>query len=170
MFKKRNRFSQKVLKNGKSKDIAFSFLIFFAGILALLLSAHYVILFGEEIAIGFGVPSIVIGLFLIGFGSSLPELVFQVKTARQGQTDMSLGDALGSVVANSTLILGITSIIQPIEFEASSFMFGVFFMVLIMFVFLWMLHQKERLSVFEGLILILSYVIFLIVELFLQFM
>lgn len=170
LFKKGRKFSQIAFENNKKKDIIFSLMVFFGGILALLLSSHYVVHFGELIAVGIGVPTILIGLFLIGFGSSLPELVFQIRAARSKNEEMSLGDALGSVVANSTLILGITALIQPITFEASSFMIGVFFMVMMMLLLVFMLHQKKRLSVFEGLVLVLLYVLFLITELFVQFL
>jgi cation:H+ antiporter len=61
-----------------------------------------------------GVPSLLIGIVIVGFGTSAPEMVVSAMAAMDGKPDLALGNALGSNIVNTGLILGITAIIAPI--------------------------------------------------------
>ena len=85
--------------------------------------ANYAVESGSQIARGFGVSEWLIGLFLLAFGTSLPELVVSVVAAKKGNAEMSIGNIIGSNVANFSMVLGSAALINPlsIDLEASSF-------------------------------------------------
>src|SRR6056300_683028 len=62
----------------------------------------------------FGMPSLLIGMVIVGFGTSAPEMVVSAISSFQGNPGLSLGNAYGSNITNIALILGITSVISPI--------------------------------------------------------
>ncbi|NPB03917.1 MAG: calcium/sodium antiporter [Thermotogae bacterium] len=64
------------------------------------------------------IPEIVVGLTLVAFGTSLPELVVNVMASLQGSTDVTFGNIIGSNIANILLILGVTALISPIKRHA----------------------------------------------------
>jgi cation:H+ antiporter len=78
-----------------------------------------------NIAREFGITEWVIGLFLVAFGTSLPELVVSIKAARNNNADMAIGAIIGSNVANFTMVLGLSSIVNPLNVNLSANFFDV---------------------------------------------
>ncbi len=76
--------------------------------------AHYVVESGSAIARMFGVSEWLIGLVLIALGTSLPELVVSLVALKKGNADLSIGNIIGSNVANFSMVLGGASIIEPL--------------------------------------------------------
>lgn len=136
------------------------------GIFALLLSSHMIVQLAKGIAVGLNVPVLLIGLFLVAVGTSLPELVFEMKAVREGQVQMALGDLLGSVVANATLILGVSSIIYPIRLDKGldEYLVAIGALVVLYVLFIVFSRSKSRLSRWEGLVLLLIYFAFVVLE------
>ena len=66
-----------------------------------------------------GLPPLLIGMLVIGFGSSMPEMVISGLSASQGNSGLALGNAFGSNITNIALILGLTAAISPIRVESS---------------------------------------------------
>jgi cation:H+ antiporter len=138
------------------------------GAAMLVFSADMVVKTGAGLATQLGVPVFLIGLFLVAVGTSLPELSFEIGAVKRRQVGMVLGDLLGSVVANSTLILGLVSLINPIRlvnglnaYLLASAAFGVMFLLFWLFV-----KSKKKLERWEGLILIGVYIMFVLLEWF----
>ena len=69
-----------------------------------------------------GVSTLIISVLFVGFGTSAPEFAISVGAAYQGSSDISLGNIIGSCVANLLLVLGIASIIKPISSEKKLFL------------------------------------------------
>ena len=70
---------------------------------------------GSAAAAGhFGMPPLLIGMVVVGFGTSAPEMVVSALAATQGNPGLALGNAYGSNITNIALILGITAVIAPI--------------------------------------------------------
>ena len=91
---------------------------------------------GQNIAVALGISTTVVGLSLIAFGTSLPELVTGIKAARRGMPDLSLGNIIGANVLNLLLIVGASGVITPLVLEPMSQQYafpwlGVFFVVLL---------------------------------------
>ncbi|MBW2999054.1 sodium:calcium antiporter [Candidatus Woesearchaeota archaeon] len=146
-------------------EIVSNVFIFIAGLVILFISAEYVIEYGSALAVEYLLPPIFIGIFFIALGTSLPELVFSVISVRTGHSEFLLGNLTGSVIANSTLILAVTSLIHPISANFLFFLSSAMFMVILCFLFMTFVESKERLDWREGIALIMFYTLFLIVEL-----
>lgn len=82
--------------------------------------AHFVVESGSAIAREFGVSEWIIGLFLISLGTSLPELVVSIVAIKKGNADMSIGNIIGSNVANFSMVLGGASLIAPLSISANN--------------------------------------------------
>jgi len=78
-----------------------------------------------NIAQQFGISEWVIGLFLVAFGTSLPELVVSVKAALNNNADMAIGAIIGSNVANFTMVLGLSSIVNPLNVNLNANFFDI---------------------------------------------
>ncbi len=97
------------------KELLIYLLKLTAGIVFLVKGADIFISGALGIAKRLGIPDFVIGLTLIAFGTSLPELMVNIKASLEGATEMTLGNVVGSNIANILLILGIAGIIRPLS-------------------------------------------------------
>lgn len=79
--------------------------------------ADFAIVSASSIARDFGVSEWMIGLFLVAFGTSLPELIVAMQAARSNNADMAIGAIIGSNVANFTMVLGLSSILNPLNVD-----------------------------------------------------
>ena len=87
--------------------------ILIAGLLLILFGANYLVDGSSCIARRFGLSEFVIGLTIVGIGTSTPEMVVSFLSAFKGNADMAIGNIVGSNIFNTMLILGITAIIAP---------------------------------------------------------
>lgn len=88
-----------------------------AGIILLYYGAEYLIKGGVSIALKLKVPSLIIGLTLVAFGTSAPELVVSVDAVLKGSGDISIGNVVGSNICNIALILGLSAVIAPLTVQ-----------------------------------------------------
>ncbi|HER41031.1 MAG TPA: calcium/sodium antiporter, partial [Salinimicrobium catena] len=95
-------------------------ILLFVGFAALIYGATKLVDAASSLAAKMGVPSIVIGLTIVAFGTSAPELVVNVFAATSGSTQMVLGNVLGSNIFNVLAILGISSIIYPLTVKSNT--------------------------------------------------
>lgn len=85
------------------------------GLVLILLGANYLVEGSSSIAKKFGLSEFVIGLTIVGIGTSTPEMVVSFMSAFQGKSDMALGNIVGSNIVNTLLILGVTALITPLS-------------------------------------------------------
>lgn len=91
------------------------YVLFLIGILILIKGADFLVEGASTLAHRMRVPTLVIGLTLVAFGTSLPELIVNIFAAIKGSTDIAFGNIIGSNIANILLVLGIVAIISPIK-------------------------------------------------------
>lgn len=91
------------------------------GLLGLVLGGEYLVRGAVALAQRVGLSPLVIGLTIVGFGTSTPELVTSVQAAMLGAPDIALGNIVGSNIANILLILGVAALIAPLAIERRSF-------------------------------------------------
>lgn len=139
-----------------------------AALSVLFVSAHYVVQYGLRISEQLSVPPILIGIFLLGLGTSLPELSFEIKAAAMHHEEMALGDLIGSVIVNSTLVLGVTAIISPITANFFLFFTSAMWMIVIAFIFLTFAESDGGLNWKEAISLVMLYILFVIVEIYIK--
>lgn len=101
-----------------------------AGVLGLPLGAHFIVDGGTEIARAFGVSDSAIGLSLIAFGTSLPELATTVIAALRRQADIAVGNVLGSNLFNILGVMGITAMVAPIDVPSAFIWFDLWVMLI----------------------------------------
>lgn len=101
-------------------EILIQTLILLGGLLLILFGANYLVDGSSSIAKKFGISEFVIGLTIVGIGTSTPEMVVSFLSAFQGKADMAIGNIVGSNIFNTMLILGITSIIAPLMITKSN--------------------------------------------------
>ena len=94
-------------------------LALFAGLAVLIWSADRFVHGAAAVAGHFGMPPLLIGMVVVGFGTSAPELVVSVLAATQGNAGLALGNAYGSNIGNIGLILGISALLTPIAVHSN---------------------------------------------------
>lgn len=94
------------------------YLMFLAGLVGLFFGGEYLVRGASALARGFGVSAMVIGLTIVGFGTSAPELLVSVQAALSGEPGIAIGSVMGSNIANVLLILGISAVIAPLVLPA----------------------------------------------------
>jgi cation:H+ antiporter len=96
-------------------------LFFFLGLAGLIIGGNFIVDGASAIAKSFGIEDRIIGLTVLAFGTSLPELATSIVAVRKGNTDMAIGGVLGSNLFNIFHVLGISAMISPIDVDANSF-------------------------------------------------
>ena len=120
-----------------------SFLFVLLGITLLLFGGASLVRGASGIAESLNVPSIIIGLTVVAFGTSAPELVINITGALQGKTDLAFGNAVGSNLANFGLVLGIAAIMSPIYLQGRVIRREVPFLLLITAILLVMVWDQQ---------------------------
>jgi len=169
IFKKRKKYEKKKIEDKRTGTSRFSWLlIFILALVGLFITSSFVVKYASKIAIDFGFSEIIIGLFLISFATTLPELVFGISATNLKHKEMAIGDQIGSVVTNTGLILGIVALIHPITAEFQPFLISSIFMFISGFIFYTFIKSGKKLSKHEGISLILMYVVFIMIEFFVK--
>jgi cation:H+ antiporter len=89
-------------------------LLFLAGLVALVLGASALVRGASKLALSFGISPLVVGLTIVAFGTSAPEVAVSAGAALDGQTDIAVGNVVGSNIFNVLFILGISALITPL--------------------------------------------------------
>lgn len=90
------------------------------GFILLIKGADFLVEGSSSIAKRFGISNLVIGLTVVAFGTSTPELIVNLISALQGNADIAIGNILGSNIANILLILGVSSIVLPLTVKSTT--------------------------------------------------
>mgnify|MGYP001819857246 FL=1 len=94
-----------------------AFLTLLLGLVLLIGGGGMLVRGASDIATRFGVSPLLVGLTIVGFGTSAPELVVNILSASRGATDLAFGNVIGSNISNMALILGTAAIIMPIKIQ-----------------------------------------------------
>jgi cation:H+ antiporter len=107
-----------------------------------------------------GLPSIIIGMVIVGFGTSAPEMVVSAIAASNGNPDLALGNALGSNIVNISLILGISALISPIAVKSAIVKKEIPILLMVV-LFCGYLLYDGNLSALDGKLLLLGLLLFI---------
>lgn len=131
------------------------------GILTLVFGARMMVEGAVNLARLIGVSELVIAITLVAFGTSLPELAASLTAAYHRETDLAIGNIVGSNIANLLLILGLTAFVQPISVQNADA--GLEFLVMIAFAVLLMpFLRHERLGRLQAASLLCAYIAFIV--------
>jgi cation:H+ antiporter len=144
-------------------SLTISILIIVLSSIGLVFGANLLVENASVIAMEMGVSERVISISLIAVGTSLPELATSVMAAIQKETDISVGNIIGSNIFNILSVLGISSIVKPIEVTPIMINIDIVWMLSIsaLLIFLMMPFKKARLGRIDGIILLLVYLVYI---------
>lgn len=146
-----------------------NFILFALGFIFLIRGADYLVEGASNIARKLKISSIVIGLTIVSFGTSLPELIVNINASIAGNAGIAIGNVIGSNIANILLVLGVTSLFYPLAVKKNTTYFEIPFSLLITILLLVFVNLHfisdgfyHGLSRFAGIILILLQIAFMI--------
>lgn len=135
------------------------------GIIGIIIGGKLVVDSASSIALSFGISEKMIGLTIVAIGTSLPEFVTSVVAASKGESDIALGNVIGSNIFNILFILGVSALISPIPVDISLFL-DIIIMILVTIITYMFSIRKKDVSKFEGIILIASYAAYMFLVIF----
>lgn len=100
------------------------------GFILVIVGADFAIESSSNIAKSLGVSDWIVGIFLVAFGTSLPELTVSIAAARRNNADMSIGNIIGSNISNICVVLGGASVVAPLDFSLQENIFEIVLMLL----------------------------------------
>jgi cation:H+ antiporter len=130
------------------------------GLVLLIVSSRILVWGAVEIAQGFGVSDLIIGLTVVAIGTSLPELASSLIAARKGEHDIALGNILGSNLFNTLAVVGIAGMIHPMAVGPEVFSRDILVMALLtlsLFVFGYGFRGPGHINRLQGAVLLASY-------------
>ena len=138
-----------------------SLLYIILGGIAIAFGSDWVVDGSCTIAAAIGVSQTFIGLTVVAFGTSLPELVTSVVAAKKGEVDMALGNVIGSNIFNILMVLGIAGAISPVAFLMDNLIDIIVLLVFSILVWI-MAWTKKELNKKEGLLMLVLYAVYVV--------
>lgn len=157
IFVKKKKDDYKVL----TKDV----FLFSLAMIALFISAHFIVEAAVQISLELLVPSIIIGLFLVSFGTTLPELTFSLRAVLARHKEIALGDVLGNVAIDSTFSIGVVALLGAVSTSFIVFATSMLFMVFSALLVITLLQNHKKITWEESFLLFFLYAMFVIIEL-----
>jgi cation:H+ antiporter len=139
-----------------------NFLLIISGFILLILGGNWLLKSAVSISLGLKIPKIIIGMTVVSFATSAPELIVSINSAVNGYPDLALGNVIGSNIANLALVLGITLLIAEMDVQKSFFTTNWPVMMVASILLFLFLHNDYLISDFEGLIFVLFLIFFLV--------
>lgn len=130
--------------------------------IAIIIGARYFVNESIFFAKQLEIPETIIGMSLMAIGTSIPEFMVTVSAVRMGYANIAIGNIIGSNITNIFLILGCSALICPLKVTGLSVNFVMPFLLCISFIFLYFLKTNWKIKRFEGLILLLLYLNFMV--------
>ena len=139
-----------------------SFFLILVGFILLILGGNWLLKSAVSISLSLKIPKIIIGMTVVSFATSAPELIVSINSALNGYSDLALGNVIGSNIANLALVLGITLLIAGMDVQKSFFTTNWPVMMIASLLLYFFLRNDYVLSDVEGLIFVLFLVFFLV--------
>ena len=139
-----------------------SFFLILIGFILLILGGNWLLKSAVSISLGLKIPKIIIGMTVVSFATSAPELIVSINSAVNGYPDLALGNVIGSNIANLALVLGITLLIAEMDVHKSFFTTNWPVMMTASILLFLFLRNDYLISDFEGLIFVLFLIFFLV--------
>ncbi len=141
------------------------FLMLLLGMVILLVGAHFTVVSATSLATLAGVNPVLIGLLLIGLGTTIPEIFFSLRSVRKHDDSLAIGDVLGTVLADATIVIGILALISPFSFSRDIIYVAGIFMVTSAFILFSFMRSGRILTRKEAFALFILWLAFVLVEL-----
>lgn len=138
-------------------------LLLFSMIL-LLIGSHFLVISAIEMSNGFNISPIIISMFIISLGTTMPELFFAYHSVKKGEDSLAIGDILGSVLADATIVVGIIALISPFYFPIKAVYISIIFMSVASYLLFSFMKTEKKISKKEAHLLIIFWLLFITLE------
>jgi cation:H+ antiporter len=129
------------------------------GTVLLAAGAHGMVKGAVGLARAMGISEQIVAMTIVAFGTSVPELAASVVAARHGESNLAVGNVIGSNLYNMTLILGTAAVISPIPLTVQRDSWDILFFVLAVFILFPLMRIKWRIGKIDGLLLLMFYIL-----------
>ena len=136
-----------------------TWLMLFAGFILLILGAELLVKGASRLASSFGIPALVVGLTVVAFGTSAPEMAVSVKAAFSGQAELAIANVVGSNIFNILFILGLAALIFPLMVSQQLIRQDVPIMIAVSVVAIWMI-QDGMIGKLEAALLVVGVILY----------
>ncbi len=137
-------------------------LFILAGLVLLILGGSWLLKSAVALSLKLNIPKIVIGMTVVSFATSAPELIVSIKAALDGSPDLALGNVIGSNIANLGLVLAVTILLGSIDVNKSFYKTDWPVMMLASLLFFGFIYFDGELKQFEGIIMVVALFAFLV--------
>ena len=138
-----------------------SIFLVIAGLALLVVGGDFLVRASVGLSFKLRISKLVIGMTVVSFATSAPELLVSLQAAFDGNSDISLGNVIGSNIANIGLVLGITAIISPLSVDRDFYRYNWPMMMVVSFALYFFLKNDNVLTTLEGLLLFVALIVFL---------
>ena len=139
-----------------------SILFIFLGLGLLVIGGDFLVRAAVGLSLKLKLSKMIIGLTVVSFATSAPELLVSIQAAIDGFSDISLGNVIGSNIANIGLVLGVTAIITPLSIDKYFYKFNWPVMMLLSFSLYFILKSGNEISTLEGVALVAILLVYLV--------
>ncbi|WP_312287981.1 calcium/sodium antiporter [Terrisporobacter sp.] len=148
-------------ENYKVMPLSKSILLSIGGLLGIIIGGNFVVNSASDIAMSLGMSENLVGLTIVAIGTSLPELATSIVAAKKGESDIAIGNAVGSNIFNILFVLGVSSCISnvPVQAEAFTDMFVMIVSTIIVYV---LAISNRKINKVEGMIISLLYIAYFV--------
>ena len=139
--------------------------LFLLGSMTLLIfGAHFIVTSATALAYAARVSPILIGMFIVGLGTTMPELLFSLTSIKKHHDALAIGDILGTVLADATVVVGILALVRPFAFPPKIVYLTGACMVAASLLLLYFMRSGRRLTQREAFLLLFCWILFVLVE------
>jgi len=147
------------------EELLINLAIFIVSLFALLKASDFFVEAAEKIGLSLGIPPFIIGVTIVAFGTSLPELASSVEAVLMNDSKIVIGNVVGSNIANIALVLGLVAVVGK-QVKVNEHIMNVDIPILVTSAFLlWFVVHDQHVSYFEAFLLLAALVIFLVYSL-----
>lgn len=130
------------------------------GLIVLIVGGDYLVKGSSSIALRLHLSPLVVGLTIVAFGTSAPELLISIQSALKGSPDIAMGNVVGSNICNLALVLGLTAVINPVKVKTNSIKID-WPMTMGSSLLLYLIVREGRIVAYEGILFIVILLLYL---------
>ncbi|MDO4369362.1 MAG: calcium/sodium antiporter [bacterium] len=153
--------NEKKLKKERYKFTFKDFLMLTLGLAAIIVGGELTVKCAQKIAISWGVSETLVGLTIVSIGTSLPELVTSIIAVRKGETDIAIGNVIGSNIFNILLVLGVSASVSSLSITNNSIIDAFILLIASIICYIFTCF-RGRIGSKKGFIMLIFYVMFLV--------
>ena len=160
----KNSDTLEVFPTDKNKKKYKNFFLLLLSMMALLAGSYFVVNSAVNLANYLGINSILIGMLVVGLGTTLPELFYSLRAVKKNDDSLAVGDILGTVLADATIVIGVLALINPFSFSPKIVYVTGVFMIVASFILFYFMKTNKIITRKEAYMLFTFWVMFAVVE------